>query len=261
MFLYGFLVIILKTILTIASLTEISFVINIVIGLTANKLYLHYIKTKINKIKNNNNNSDLEKICSEKGGTNVLTVIGGIILEIVLAVVAILITLLFGLGTLFGGIIGDIISSSSGKINNTYRDTILFDSETNLNEIFNITIPAEFQNESSDSTLFDYQYNSNASAILGKCTLSLGIVSNANSAKEYATSMAKHYSVSNMLNNMKINNINWYTLSYESVGKEFAYISEINNKVYLYTFNIQEDADYEICNSYNTSIINSISLK
>ena len=73
--------------------------------------------------------------------------------------------------------------------------------------------------------------------------------------------MAKHYSVSNMLNNMKINNINWYTLSYESVGKEFAYISEINNKVYLYTFNIQEDADYEICNSYNTSIINSISLK
>ena len=73
--------------------------------------------------------------------------------------------------------------------------------------------------------------------------------------------MTEYYDIENK-ETKKINRINWYSFVDEDVfGKEYYYATDINNIVYLYQFEIKEDALLEKCTNYHNSIINSIKLK
>lgn len=276
MFAYGILVFLLNVIITnFLKMSFLTIFINLAIGLIVNKTYINFAKKKINKIKVNNmhkSQGELALICSKKGGTSIGQLFLGFIVEIVIAMLIVIISIIFGISTIFGTLISNFgkIFSNSMVENNTsdgvYDGTTYYDSSIIIADEFTITIPSSFEEGMlNDKYRYDYEFKPNQSMFDG-CKFSLAGVDNFNSAENLANQMYNYFlswdnSNPTSVLSSKINNINWYWLSYsDSMGTYYYYLTEKSNKVFLLEYEIEKNANSN-CINYKDKIITSIIAK
>lgn len=276
MFAYGILVFLLNVIITnFLKMSFLTIFINLVIGLIVNKTYINFAKKKINKIKSNNmhkSQGELALICSKKGGTSIGQLFLGFIVEIVIAMLIVIISIIFGISTIFGTLIsnfGNIFSNSMVENNTSdgvYDGTFNYNSSIIISDEFSISIPSNFEEGMfNDEHMYNYEYSSNQGMFDG-CKFSLAGVDNFNSAENLANQMYNYFlswdnSNPTSVLSSKINNINWYWLSYsDSMGTYYYYLTEKSNKVFLLEYEIEKNANSN-CINYKDKIITSIIAK
>lgn len=275
MFLFGLILGIIRILILNSPLGLFALIINVICIFVTNKVYLIDAKYKISKIKGKmygKNSQEILNACASKGGTSIGLTVGGIAIEIVGIIIFLIVSLITGmasifnvdfLNNLFSNVNINIIpnSSSGEESNKTFDGTLYFDVNTNITDKVAVNVPSVFEDESMDSHEYAYTYNSNPSGVFGDCSFSLSIVSSYTNAENLATGMAEYYNGNTNIINTNVNGINWYGLNYSSVYNTTAYLMELDNKVYLYKFEIGDDSDQAACNTYNEQIFNSISLK
>lgn len=139
-----------------------------------------------------------------------------------------------------------------------FNGALYYSNVSDLNSMFDYTIPNVFEN-SSISTSLHYKYGDNS--IFGDCVVQFNTINGYYSSQTLIKEMNDYYDGANF-NKQNINNIEWYSFEKEdSFGREVYYATDINNIVYLYQFEINEENLYLECSNYNNLIINSIKLK
>jgi len=140
----------------------------------------------------------------------------------------------------------------------TFNGALYYSNVSDLNSLFDYSIPNVFEN-SSISTSLHYEYGDNS--IFGDCVVELNTINGYYSSENLIKDMNEYYDGENF-NKQNINNIEWYSFEKEdSFGREIYYATNINNIVYLYQFEMNEEDLYLECSNYHSSIINSIKLK
>lgn len=261
MFLYGIIVMIIQIVMSLFNLGNYTIIINIVLALTANKIYLYFVRGKVAKIKETyqNKDEDIVEVCKKKGGTSFGMVIGGLFLNFILAVIILFLAIILGIGSLAGSFLGELFKSSIPGSANNYNGIIQYDDSVKLNDVFSMVIPTDFQNDDSTDYMYNYKMNSNPNdTMFGNCNFTIGIVNNATSSEKLAKSMAKYNNASDSLEEKTINDIKWYYLNYSSVSKEHVYLTEIDKKVFIYEYEIGTSANENLCITNKDTIINSI---
>ncbi|MBQ4583700.1 MAG: DUF2628 domain-containing protein [Bacilli bacterium] len=273
MFVYGILIFIINIILvTFAKMIFLTLFINLAVGLTVNKMYINFAKKKINKILVNNQNKsqhELETICAKNGGTSVIQLFFGLFIEFVIALVIVVISIIFGLSTIFGSLVSnlnDLFSNSNfenSASNGIYDGTFNYNSSIIISDEFSISIPSNFEEGMfNDEHMYNYEYSSNQ-GMFDNCRFSLAAVDNFSDAENMADQIYNYFSNSNpaSVSSIKINNINWFSLSYsDSMGTNYFYLAEKDNKVYLFEYVIEENADSN-CINYKDRVVTSIIAK
>ena len=258
-------------------------IINILVGLFINKVYLIHANKKINKIKDENPNKavdEIKKICKDKGGTSVLYLFIGILLESLIISLIILIMLPLGL---FKGMT-DLLNNGNIQINNNgdttdiiiddneenygndvYNGMLYFNSEVKVKDKFAITVPSRFTDNSYDSS-YNYSYSVEArenGGIFTSCNISLNVVdgfSSSNILIQGIHDFNKDY-IRTDVANINVNNTIWtWTMVENDIGKQYYYGTDKDNKLFLLQYEVQADTDSD-CETYREQIINSIQSK
>lgn len=148
---------------------------------------------------------------------------------------------------------GNNITNSS-----KFDGALYYSNVSDLNNLFDYSIPNVFENSSISTSLY-YEYGDNS--IFGDCVVELNTINGYYSSENLIKEMNAYYDGKNF-NKQDINNIEWYSFEKEdSFGREIYYATDINNIVYLYQFEMNEEDLYLECSNYHSSIINSIKLK
>ena len=251
MYLYGFLCLILTTILSSISVV-IGPVISVLVGIFANKIYLAFAKKKVDKIKYNYRQKspmELKQKVSSSGGTNLLAPILLFLAYILLAVIVVVLTLTLGVGL---GIFGVL----TGGKPDTYKGTLYFSDNIDVNEYFTYNIPSEFVKEDDIGKSLNYIYNTNPNEIFGNCEVTLSAIANFTDYNVLANKMAEYHR--SAINEKNINNINWKQITEDDT--EY-YITGKDDKVFIVEYTIEEMANKNVCTTKKDEIINSINLK
>ncbi len=139
-----------------------------------------------------------------------------------------------------------------------FNGALYYSNVSDLNNLFDYSIPNVFEN-SSISTSLHYEYGDNS--IFGDCVVEFNTINGYYSSENLIKEMNEYYDGENF-NKQNINNIEWYSFEKEdSFGREIYFATDINNIVYLYQFEMNEEDLYLECSNYHSSIINSIKLK
>ena len=108
MFLYAILLFLVNlVVLNVINNFIVTLAFNVVVGFLVNKIYLFYAKKKIDKIKFQNQQKDineLKSLCSAKGGTSVGKIFLGFLAELGIAFVVLFIMLIAGIGGMVGSL-------------------------------------------------------------------------------------------------------------------------------------------------------------
>jgi len=269
MFLYGFLVFILNLIIiNLIDISIISLAINVLIGVFVNKIYLKHAKSKINKIKTSNAQksfNEIKEICSSKGGTSVGKLFLGLFLEILTGLVVVVVMISIGMLKLVD-LIGDLLPGviQSGNLveeNKTFDGVLSSDTSIKISDEFTIIIPNNFEEGMmNDENSYDYEYSSDSGGF-NTCSFSLKAINGYSTAENLITQMATYYTNNNRIETASINNIEWSWFSYPgSFGTSYYYATTKNNKVFLFQYEIEDDAPSD-CESYKDQVITSINSK
>lgn len=117
MFLYGILLFLINLIISNLLGNYITTtVLNVLVGLLVNKVYLYYANKKIEKIKTKNSEksiNELKEICAKKGGTSIGKIFLGFLTEIVITLTIVIVMLIAGIGGILVDIIGEILDTSN----------------------------------------------------------------------------------------------------------------------------------------------------
>ena len=255
----------------------IALAVGAIVGMFVNKLYVNKAKKKISKIKAKNSEKNIEElksICASKGGRSFGFILLGILALILVAVIIVVALFFLGFASIIGSFI-PILNNTAKEVKNDldynnyqneaksgdYNGLLIYDLTIDMSDEFTITVPDKFEDVSSDGT-YEYQY-SGTEGIFNECKASLSVPDGYNDAESLINSMHK-YNIDDTptdVENETINNINWYHFSYEdSFGKTHYYGTTKNNKVFLFKYEINKDADSD-CSGYLDPIINSIQSK
>lgn len=160
----------------------------------------------------------------------------------------------------------DIYSESSDDFSSKQETTrfngiLIYETKNNINDIFNITIPNEFKIDTSNNNIISAKLETNKSSKHKSCILSINEISNYSSSEQLSELMTKYYSVTKPLTIKEINGIKWYYFQYDLFGENDVYLTQTDNKLYIYKYITEKDAEKQICSNYEMTITNSISLK
>lgn len=286
MFLYGLLAFLINLIiLNVIKNSIISLAFNVAIGFLVNKIYLFYANKKITKIKIQNpqmDTNELKMICSSKGGTSILCLIGGVITEIIISIFILIVMLTMGLGSLFLNVFTqdnkidikktETISKEKDKSNTgdeSYNEfeakngLILYAADINIQDEFTITVPSIFE-KNNNYHRYDYYYSSRSDKF-DKCSFRLSKINGYQQGDKLIKAMAnsKYFKddIFTGLASKKINNIEWtYFSTNKYITTTYYYGTTKNNYVYLFEYNIEQYADAD-CKVYKDRILNSITSK
>jgi len=244
--------------------TIISFVIKIIIGFSMNKIYLNFAQKKVDKIKANNlekSSAEIKSKCIMAGGTSVGSVVIGILVEVVLEVVFLILAAFLGLST---GIASMFYNAATDSSTGKFNGTIYGDPTVTILDEFNITIPDKFSANSLNQPYFlSYEYTGSSTEVFNKCTFTFEVADGYTSAEDFVKQMQDYHSDENasIVLGLTENNVEWYTFNYnDGIGENHIYGTTKDNKVYLFMYTAQEDADSD-CLSYKNQIVSSIKPK
>lgn len=123
MFLYAILLFIVNlVVLNVIDNFIVTLLFNVAVGFLVNKVYLHYAKKKIAKIKLQNPQKDvneLKGLCSAKGGTSVGEIFLGFLTELGITFIVLIVMLISGIG----GMVGNLFNLDNWNI--TIKDVTL----------------------------------------------------------------------------------------------------------------------------------------
>ncbi len=159
MFLYAIILFLVNLfVLNVINNYTVTILFNVAVGFLVNKIYLYYAKKKIDKIKSQNSQKDINElkvICSNKGGTSVGKIFLGFFAEIGITLVIIIVMLIAG----FGNMIGSLFNPDNWDI--TINGNKINTSDTN-----NST-------SKKDATLVEDVIVSSYSCFGSQCTISI----------------------------------------------------------------------------------------
>jgi len=140
--------------------------------------------------------------------------------------------------------------------NNKYDGYLYYANSEKLDNVFTYEVPEVFEDESI-STSLEYTYGDES--IFGDCVFSLNSIDDYDSAETLIKEMSEYYYENST--KKKINGINWHTFSLYGYDETYYFATDVDEKVYLYEFEINNYDIKDECIGYHESIINSIKLK
>lgn len=132
MFLYGILFFLVNlVVLNVINSFIINLLFCVAVGFLVNKVYLYYVKKKIEKIKFQNSGKDINEIkgiCISKGGTSIGQIFLGLLTEIGITIVVLFGMLIIGVGSIIGETFNIdnwniIINSNENDVNDSNSNT------------------------------------------------------------------------------------------------------------------------------------------
>ncbi|MBQ8891513.1 MAG: DUF2628 domain-containing protein [Bacilli bacterium] len=276
MYLYGVVVFLIEFSLSnLLNNIYFSLIINILVGIFVNKIYVSFAKNKINKIMldNKGNEEEINKKCEQVGGTSIAGIFIGLLIDIVISAI-----LMFVLISVFGFQSNSFYSISSFVEENeeddiefytdeeeytpgVYNGGLYFSADVIIGDEFEVTVPTAFENNSSDSQLM-YEYSS-GNEIFNKCILYFEVVEDYTDSSDLINQMSVYHKENNATEAKSeiINNVNWNWFSFTNdIGKYYYYATTKDNRVYLLNYEVQQSTDSN-CETYRTEILNSIKSK
>lgn len=239
----------------------LSLVINVILCFTFNKLYLSYAKTKIKNAERRYSNASydqLRDIIVSSGQTKmsnpILTVFASIIIGLVCLVIANI------NGFSFGPFKDINILVLLGK-NPEFKGNLTYDNNVNINNYYEIVMPDEIKNSNSNQGSIIGGIKTDPNDNFSNCHYSFNVLKDFSDAENLAKQMKNYYKLKDDPEELQINSITWYHISYENNGTVNLYLTSRNKKVYMYEFREEKNANTISCEQYNTSILNSIYYK
>ncbi len=237
-------------------------IVHIILGFTFNNLYLRTGLYRIKELRRVTKGDalDLRHACNKKGGVNSNSLIFGFLFNLILIVLLVYLGLGSNTLSLLNkiGIKITLPDSVAEKLNINEADPefngiIVVDSSVRIDDEIKYEIPNKFVKDViSNDYKFSYQYV-NTKPILNSCKFELSVV------KKYSSADTLLMAISKYENNNNINDfLDWkYVSAQKKTGKEYYYVKEINNKIYLAYFVMQNNAPDDCLNSI-VEIVNSI---
>ena len=163
MFLYAILLFLVNlVVLNVINNFIVTLAFNVAVGFLVNKVYLFYAKKKIDKIKFQNQQKDINELkglCSAKGGTSVGKIFLGFLVELGIAFVVLFVMLITGIG----GVVESLFNPDNWNIT-------INGNETNNNDTDNGT---NNSTSTKDATLVEDVTVSGYSCFGSKCNVSI----------------------------------------------------------------------------------------
>lgn len=248
-------------------------VLAILVGFTVNKFYIFSARRKIRKIKQKNINmhyQEIRDICSSNGGTSIRGVISITLIAVVCCLAILFVvggpdsTLMENINKIFFNKDSDKDKDKDNKhIDEDYRGFISYDPDVVIKDEFSVLVPDVFVNESSSYNYY-YKYYTDGD-IFGSCRLKFGSVLGYSDSNQLISKMIDYYSTTYEIespisgNKSTINNIDWTWFFYKSSnGIKYFYATMKDKKVYLFSYEIDDDSALSECEDYRETILNSI---
>lgn len=241
----------------------LNLIVSLILCFMFNKLYIDNAKKSIDKIKKKYTNksiSEIKEICKKNGGTSIAF---AIVFSLIIGAVT------SGIMTIVSPIIdGDtneeeIIINENIHDNNKYKGTLNYNTKVVIND--NVTMgflqvftPSTFN---SDYTL-DYDYLTTPNDTSSKCNFKLSVINDYTDSKTLIDEMAEYNNITDTNSTTSNKNITWDTFTVTGDLKTTHYNATANNNlVYLLEYNIDSNANANICNAFYNGIVNSIEFK
>ena len=245
-----------RTLLFVFAHPLLSFVFNFLLAFTFNKIYLNFAANKIKSLENKNPTlpyNELREKVLEYGDPKQSSAVVAFIVNMLISLIAIII---IGLADITTGPLSNFNIFTIIRKNPKFDGTLQYAENVSINEYYQILMPEDIVSSSSKSSIEGSLKNS-AFTTENTCNYKFNVLKDYKDSKDLAIQMAKYYQVSKP-KELQINSITWYYLSYQDTGKVSIYLTSRNNRVYIYEFKEEKNADSTYCEKYNTSIINSI---
>ncbi len=239
----------------------ISLLINIILFLTFNKLYIFFANSKVSmaeKLNKNCSYEQLTEIVASKGQVKMSNPITVIFLSIIIGIVAIVIASINGTST---GIFKDFnVLKILGK-NPQFKGDLAIDENANINANYEIIVPNEISTSTSSEHGILAGIKTDPNDNFSNCHYRFNVLKDYSDPKNLAEQMTNYYNIKKKPELLQINSIAWYHITYENNGTVNLYLTSRNKKVYMYEFREEKNANKESCQAYNDSILNSIYYK
>lgn len=245
-----------RTLLFVFAHPLLSFVFNFLLAFTFNKIYLNFAANKIKSLENKNPTlpyNELREKVLEYGDPKQSSAVVAFVMNMLISLIAIII---IGLADITTGPLSNFNIFTIIRKNPKFDGTLQYAENVNINEYYQILMPEDIVSSSSKSSIEGSLKNSDFTTE-NTCNYKFNVLKDYKDSKDLAIQMAKYYQVSKP-KELQINSITWYYLSYQDTGKVSIYLTSRNNRVYIYEFKEEKNADSTYCEKYNTSIINSI---
>ncbi len=261
MVLIGLFLLLVRVAIIIFINPYLSLAINVVLCFTFNKLYLLHVNNKIRNAERKYPNASYEQIKDivvSSGQTKASNPITMIFFSIIL------------------GFIGFVIANINGFLDGPFKDINIFvllgknpefngdltyDTDANINNSYEIVMPDELKNPNSNQGSIVGGIKTDPNDNFSNCHYSFNVLKDYSDAKNLAKQMKNYYKIKDDPEELQINSITWYHISYEKNGTVNLYLTSRNKKVYMYEFREEKNANSISCEQYNTSILNSIYYK
>ena len=238
-------------------IAAIFILLSLIMALIINPLYFSLVKGKVKGIRKKYpkvSQGDLNNICAKKGKNNIAV---ALLLQIILVGVSVfMVVQTFGIDY-FKDIYNDVLQifvkkdekkEFNGKIN--YNDL-------DIEEYFDITLPDGYKDQYDMN--FSYSYLTDGVGENNTCSLKFGAVSGFKTSKELLDNLADYYKITNSIDTIKFNGLDWYLLYFDTdYGKTYYRATDIDNNVLLFEFNSGAQTPVGVCDSHIVMILDSI---
>ncbi len=283
MYLIGFIIVILNTIILI--LFNLGFIVSIilffVVGVFTNQIYMIHVKGKIRKIKADNPNlsrEELANLCSKEGGTS----LGSVMLGILTVFVVSLVFELLGFQTVIDSFENLSTDNREDTVNpETNADTFIipndkderlqnFDILDEMNIVLDTTNLIEnsyiidyrtnnFYRNSDSEYFYDFIHDSSNDDTDYMCRAIFTKVRNYNSIEDIVAKLSNDYEVLGVGSVLNINNILFeYFCVYNDDDTYLFFAHEDNNEVYLYSIISYGGFNDDDCLKYNLDVLSTL---
>ena len=261
MVLIGLFILLVRVAIIVFINPYLSLAINVALCFTFNKLYLLHANSKIRNAEKRYPNASydqLRDIVVSSGQTKMSNPILMIFLSIIFGLIGLVIANINGFSV---GPFKDInILVLLGK-NPEFKGNLTYDTNANINNNYEMVMPDEIRNPNSNQGSIIGGIKTDPNDNFSNCHYSFNVLKDFSDAKNLAKQMKSYYNLKDDPEELQINSITWYHISYENNGTVNLYLTSRNKKVYMYEFREEKNANTISCEQYNTSILNSIYYK
>lgn len=256
----GFLILITRILIFIYYNPIYSFIINIILAFVFNPLYLSSAKGKIRRVERRNPNATYDELrlkLLSLGGTKSSSAILAFFLTIIFSLVTLIIINITGMS--LGNFSSFNILVLLGK-NPEFKGSLVYDTNINPNSYYEINLPSEISSNTETGNI-NGSIKTDPNTVNSNCEYKFGVIKDYSNSKDLAEQMTKYYNLKTSPEELQINSITWYHLTYNNENTVNVYITSRNRRVYMYEFIQEKNANSTSCDEYSTKILNSIYYK
>lgn len=235
-----------------------------------NQFYLKFAKKRMAKIKSENpdlNEKDLKNLYAEKGSTSGGWVFGGIGILILISIGCNLFMDALGLKNNQTNTDETFIletqqsndDQDDDSSDTTFKGGLSYDTSVNIDEIYSLSIPNQFT-DNSTAYRYDYEFAEDMQSAL-KCTVALSALKDFTNAEELINQMVGFYSNNSPseAQSTQLADQTWYWFSRSNVNETtYDYATNNDGKVYLLEYTVVENDEAPGCSEFRTQILDSL---